>query len=165
MNNDAPVAPNDGMTIGTQVTEAQAVEGQAAEAGTVPGDTSAKAQAFIDALHVLEGSEGEVSALVDLFAEDATLANAALELAASKLQGREQISRFWADYKASLGEAGSKFHHVTTNQNVAGLFWTTESAGHDGKPVHYHGATLLEFNEAGLIQFFRGYYDTRELTI
>jgi len=35
----------------------------------------------------------------------------------------------------------------------------------DGQPVKYDGVSLLEYDEEGLILFFRGYYDTRDLTV
>ena len=118
------------------------------------------ANQFIEALHDLENSEeSEADKISMLFAENAVLANAALELSGKKVEGREAIHRFWIEYKSTLGQAHSKFYHVTTGQNAAGLFWTTEAeAG-----THYHGATLLQFDETGMISFFRGYYDTREL--
>jgi hypothetical protein len=31
--------------------------------------------------------------------------------------------------------------------------------------VHYHGATLLQFDTEGQNRVLRGYYDTRELTV
>ena len=46
---------------------------------------------------------------------------------------------------------------------AAGLFWTTTGSGADGQEIEYHGATLLQFNAAGLITSLHGYYDTREL--
>jgi ketosteroid isomerase-like protein len=100
-----------------------------------------------------------------LFNGDATLTNAALEHGGKEVNGRDNILQFWVQYKQELGNARSKFHHVTTSENAAGLFWTTEGTGPDGQPLRYHGATLLEFDEMGLIKFFRGYYDTRELKV
>ncbi len=115
---------------------------------------------FIDALHQLEQSENSDSDISLLFAEDAVLSNSATELAKKKIEGREAIRRFWIQYKSTLRGARSQFHHITTGQNSAGLFWTTQS---DDGNTHYHGATLLQFDESGMISFFRGYYDTREL--
>lgn len=118
------------------------------------------ANQFIEALHDLEnGDDGEADKISMLFAENATLVNAALELSGRKAEGRDAIHRFWIEYKSALGQARSQFHHITTDQNSAGLFWTTDAQG----STHYHGATLLQFDESGKISFFRGYYDTREL--
>jgi len=127
---------------------------------------AAKAREFIDALHTLEkGTPDDAGQLVALFAQDATLANSALDNKSREAHGQDEILRFWAQYKQTLGDVLSKFHHVTVSDDSAGLFWTTEGNDPAGKEVHYHGSTLLVFNTEGMIQFFRGYYDTRELTV
>lgn len=129
-------------------------------------DIKSHAQTFIDALHTLEqGSTGDVAALVALYADNATLTNSALDSKNAKMKGAPQITKFWTEYKETLGEVFSKFHHLTTGENAAGLFWTTQGTNPAGDEVNYHGATLLQFDEEGKIEFFRGYYDTRELTL
>ena len=129
-------------------------------------DTKSQAQTFIDALHALEqGTTDDVAALVALYAQDATLNNSALDSKGDAMEGTEQITKFWTEYKETLGEIFSKFHHVTTDDSSAGLFWTTEGKNPAGDTVHYHGSTLLQFDSDGKIEFFRGYYDTRELTV
>ena len=141
------------------------------EQSSVPQEQQEKqiqtlAENFIEALHGLEdGSDEEADQLAMLYSEDATLTNAALELGGKKIEGRDAIMRFWVEYKAELGQAHSKFHHITTSDHAAGLFWTTEGRNPQNEPIHYHGVSLLEFDEMGLIKFFRGYYDTRELTV
>lgn len=126
----------------------------------------ALAQRFIDALHTLEqGSGRDAEALAMLFSEDATLTNAALEMRQQQVKGREQILGFWVNYRGTIANARSHFHHITLSDKAAGLFWTTEGGEVNGQPVNYHGATLLEFDDTGCIRFFRGYYDTRELTV
>ena len=129
-------------------------------------DIKSQAQTFIDALHKLEqGDAGDVAAVVALYADDATLNNSALDSKNAEMKGIDQITKFWTEYKETLGDVFSKFHHVTTDENSAGLFWTTQGKNPAGDEVHYHGATLLQFNGDGKIEFFRGYYDTRELTV
>ena len=126
----------------------------------------AKAQEFIAALHTLEkGSADDANQLVDLFADDATLCNSALDNKGHRLSGKDEISRFWIEYKETLGQVMSNFHHVTVSNDAAGLFWTTSGQNPSGDEVHYHGSTLLQFDETGQINFFRGYYDTRELLV
>lgn len=129
-------------------------------------DIQSQAQTFIDALHALEqGSHADVAALVALYADDATINNSALDGKNAEMKGTDQITKFWTEYKETLGEVFSKFHHVTQSDNAAGLFWTTEGTNPAGDTVHYHGSTLLQLNDEGKIEFFRGYYDTRELTV
>ena len=129
-------------------------------------DTKSQAQTFIDALHALEqGTTDDVAALAALYAEGATINNSALDGKNAEMKGTEQITKFWTEYKETLGEIFSKFHHVTASDDAAGLFWTTEGTNPAGDTVHYHGSTLLQFDGDGKIEFFRGYYDTRELTV
>ena len=129
-------------------------------------DTQALAQTFIDALHALEkGAESEVAPLTELFADNARITNAALQLVDKEEAGRDGATHFWTEYKRTLGECFSTFHHITIDENAAGLFWTTEGRGPDGNGVKYDGVSLLEFDESGKIGFFRGYYDTRDLTV
>lgn len=126
----------------------------------------AKATEFIDALHTLEhGGADDANQLAALYADDATLSNSALDNKNREMKGADEILRFWIEYKATLGQVESKFHHITTSGDAAGLFWTTSGQNPAGDEVHYHGATLLQFNAEGMIEFFRGYYDTRELTV
>ena len=126
----------------------------------------AKAQEFIDALHALEqGSVHDVAQLAALYSAEATLRNAALDNKATQMRGTAEITRFWTEYKETLGEVFSKFHHVTVSDQAAGLFWTTTGKNPAGDEVNYHGSTLLQFGADGKIEFFRGYYDTRELVV
>ena len=126
----------------------------------------ARAKEFIDALHILEeGSDQDASALAEMYTEDATLTNSALDLKGTQVKGRDAILAFWIEYKAQLGQAHSHFHHITTSDTAAGLFWTTEGQSPAGEAINYHGVSLLQFNQEGLIEFFRGYYDTRELQV
>lgn len=126
----------------------------------------AKAKEFIDALHTLEeGSDQDAGALAEMYTEDATLTNAALDLKGTQMKGRDAILRFWVEYKAQLGQARSHFHHITTSDTAAGLFWTTDGQSPAGEKISYHGVSLLQFSDSGQIEFFRGYYDTRELQV
>ena len=125
-----------------------------------------KAQEFIDALHTLEqGSVDDANQLAALYSENATLRNSALDNKGAEVKGIDQILRFWVEYKETLGDVVSKFHHVTASEDAAGLFWTTSGKNPAGDDVNYHGSTLLQFGAEGKIEFFRGYYDTRELVI
>lgn len=126
----------------------------------------AKAKEFIDALHILEeGSDQDAHALAEMYTQDATLTNSALDLKGTQMKGRDAILEFWVEYKAQLGQARSHFHHITTSDTAAGLFWTTDGQSPSGEKINYHGVSLLQFNEQGEIEFFRGYYDTRELQV
>jgi ketosteroid isomerase-like protein len=127
--------------------------------------TQQLAHQFIDALHTLEqGDESNVDALVELYSDDARLTNSALKLAGEERNGKEGARQFWSEYRKTFGEAYSDFFQVTTNEESAGLFWTTKGTGNNGQPMEYDGVSLLVFNGEGKITLFRGYYDTRELS-
>jgi ketosteroid isomerase-like protein len=126
-------------------------------------DVPALAQQFIDALHRLErGQETDVDGLVALFGADAELINPILKLDDRQHAGQESIRQFWIAYRRAVGQASSEFYQVTTNDQAAGLFWTTKGTATDGQAMAYDGVSLLVFDDAGKIVRFRAYYDTRE---
>lgn len=128
-------------------------------------DTQQLAQQFIDALHALEdGSESDTAAIVALFSDDARLLNAALKLAGKQRSGRDGAEQFWREYRSTFERARSEFAQITTNEQAAGLFWTTKGSDNTGQPIEYDGVSLLVFDQDGKIVQFRGYYDTRELS-
>lgn len=56
---------------------------------------------------------------------DPSIVNPALEVAGDARVGRDEIRRFWANYRRALGQAQSRFAQITSNEEAAGLFWTT----------------------------------------
>ena len=129
-------------------------------------DVEQRTRAFIEALQALErGSEADAAAVAALFADDAELHNAALDLRHGAIEGRARIADFWAEYKQQLGQPRTQFHDLTAGDRSAGLFWTTDGQDPRGAPIHYDGCTLLRFDDQGKIAYFRGYYDTRRLQL
>ena len=133
-----------------------------------PATTEQTARRFIDALHALEqDGESRLETMVALFADTATITNAALKQAGHVREGRDGAERFWTDYVATFRGAATEFHQVTLGDKAVGLFWTTRggTAGGDTR-LDYDGATLLELDgsDDGRIVRFSGYYDTRALT-
>lgn len=120
------------------------------------------AQRFIEALHNLEkgADESGVPALVALFASDAKIVNSAMLLGGDTEQGQSGATEFWTEYKKTIGIGESHFHHIGASGDTAGLFWKTTMHGGGS----YDGATLLAFGEDGLIHYFQGYYDTKQLS-
>jgi hypothetical protein len=102
--------------------------------------------------------------MVELFSKDTRLVNAALTLMGDERIGHDGIRQFWSEYRSTFGTARLDFHQVTINEQAAGLFWTTKGTTNDGHPIAYDGASLLVFDQNGLIRMFRGYYDTRQFT-
>ncbi|HZB96954.1 MAG TPA: nuclear transport factor 2 family protein [Herpetosiphonaceae bacterium] len=118
---------------------------------------------FIDALHRLEaGSGSDVEDIVSLFGSEARLTNAALH--GKELTGQDGAREFWSEYRRTFGQARSEFSHVIVDEHASALFWRTEGTGQDDRRLAYDGVSLLEWSDDGKITFFRGYYDTGELS-
>jgi ketosteroid isomerase-like protein len=118
---------------------------------------------FIDALHRLEaGSAADIEGIVSLFESEARLTNAALN--GKELTGQEGARQFWSEYRRTFGRAHSEFSHVIVDEHASALFWRTEGTGQDDRRLAYDGVSLLEWSDDGKISFFRGYYDTSELS-
>lgn len=127
-------------------------------------DTQQLAEQFIKALHTLEdGSENDTGALVEMHSDNTRILNAALKLAGRERNGREGAEQFWREYRSTFGKARSEFFQITSNDESAGLFWTTKGTDNEGNPIEYDGVSLLVFDDQGKITLFRGYYDTREI--
>lgn len=119
--------------------------------------SNALAQQFQDTLLRLE-KEGEhaLSSMVDLFADQARLSNAALRRRGHEHHGKAEIEEFWRRYLELLGSGRTTFHHTTTSEHAAGLFWRT--ALPEGGEA-YDGVTLLDFDPQGKVSSMEGYYD------
>jgi hypothetical protein len=85
--------------------------------------------------------------------------------AAKKFRAATTFLQFWVQYKQELGNARSKFHHVTTSQSRRDFSGQPKARAPMGQPLRYHGATLLEFDEMGLIKFFPRLLRHRELKV
>jgi|ADGO01.1.fsa_nt_gi hypothetical protein len=126
--------------------------------------TAEFAQRFIVALDTLErrGQSG-VGQMVNLFSPMARLVNPMLRHVGRELTGEVGAWEFWSEYRATFREVHSHFHEVTTADRAAGLFWTTRGVDLNGTPIEYDGASLLVYEDDGLIIYFRGYFDSRDL--
>lgn len=126
--------------------------------------THAIAQRFIKELHRLEdGDESAIESLAMMFVDNAKLSNPMLEHEGRERVGREEVAAFWRQYRKSFQEIHSDFLEVTVNPLAAGLFWRSRGTDMNGEPVDYNGVSLLMLNEAGHIQRFQGYFDSRQL--
>jgi hypothetical protein len=120
---------------------------------------------FTEALHAVDaGEQGAVERMLELYSPEARLTNAALKLVGEERRGHDGVRQFWEEYQHTFREARTEFFDVTASERSAGLFWTTRGVDATGQQFEYDGVSLLVFDEAGLIERFRGYYDTRELS-
>ncbi len=126
--------------------------------------TQAIAQRFIRELHRLEsGDESAIESIAQMFAENGRLSNPMLEHEGKERCGRDDVAAFWRQYRQSFREIRSDFLEVTVNPLAAGLFWRSRGTDAMGEPVDYNGVSLLMLNEAGHIQRFQGYFDSRQM--
>lgn len=124
------------------------------------------AQQFIAELHAIEeGDANGIERIVEMFADDARLSNPIIERDGNERSGREQIADFWRNYCTSFKEIHSDFFEVTASDHSAGLFWRSTGTDANGQPLTYEGVSLLTLDDAGKIQEFKGFFDSRQVTI
>lgn len=112
-------------------------------------------ETFMQTLQQTEQS-GDATQLVELFADNAELANLALE---EPLRGRDGAQQFWQSYLHQFAHIRSTFTHSFEAEGKAVLEWEAEGALRDGKPIRYRGVTLLDF-DGERVRRFRSYYDS-----
>ena len=134
---------------------------------TTETDTRELAENFAAALHALQnGDDGALERICALFEADALITNAALDLSGQAMSGPQGVHDFWGDYRGLFSEVRTEFHQITASDEAAGLFWTSKGkAATSGEPFEYQGASLLVFDGDQKISAFRGYFDTRALTL
>lgn len=117
------------------------------------------AQTFMIALQKLEDTR-DVAPLVELFADDCTVSNLAMQEPATGLEGAVQ---FWRQYLHVFQHIRSEFsHRVETDQAIV-LEWKSKGQLNDGQPVEYAGVSVIEKAD-GKVQRFRTYYDSAAFT-
>lgn len=112
--------------------------------------TGELAQRFVVALDSLERHGGEAALLemVQLFSPMARLTSSR---STSELTGERGARRYWVQYRASFPSAHTDIYEITTNDRCAAIFWQTHATNRDGREADYEGATLLAFEDDGLI--------------
>jgi hypothetical protein len=111
--------------------------------------TGELAQRFVVALDSLE-RHGDV-ALQEMIQLFSPMARITSSRSASELTGERGARRYWNKYRSTFASAHTEVYEVTTNDRCAALFWRTHTTNGDGHPVDYDGATLLAFEDDGLI--------------
>jgi SnoaL-like protein len=112
--------------------------------------TGELAQRFVVALDSLErhGGDAALQEMVQLFSPMARLTSSRGK---SELSGERGARRYWVKYRASFPSAHTDIYEVTTNDRCAAIFWRTHATRRDGQEADYDGATLLAFEDDGLI--------------
>jgi ketosteroid isomerase-like protein len=133
--------------------------------GTLGADTPAEsvlesstARQFVTALRTLE-ERGELEDMVALGTDSTRWWSVGPDDGST---GPDGARRFWERYRRAFDEIRSEFSTVTETPTRVVLEWTSHGSHHNGSPVRYAGATVLEFDPASeeTLAAVRLYYDT-----
>jgi len=111
---------------------------------------------FIDALQRLE-REGDVEALVELYAADGVAGNV---LRIDAFHGADGAREFWSAYRGQFGEIASTFVNVIEGDTAA-LEWSSTGTI-NGRSVEYRGVTVVEAAD-GEVRRTCAYFDPTAL--
>lgn len=117
------------------------------------------ARRFVDALREIE-EHGEVEDMAGLGTEHTRWWSTGVD---RDNHGPDGARRFWEAYRRSFGEITSEFTTVTEGSDRVVLEWTGHGRHHNGRPVRYAGATVLELSgstEDRQLDGVRLYFDT-----
>ena len=127
------------------------------EAGT-PAESvleSPTAQRFVTALRTLE-QDGDLDDMVALSTNATRWWSVGPDGGST---GPDGARTFWERYRRAFAEIASEFSTVTETSGRVLLEWTSHGSHHNGGPVRYAGATVLELDGEDLAAV-RLYYDT-----
>lgn len=117
-------------------------------------DGSEMAQTFMNALKQVE-REREVSPLVELFGDDATLER----MTHKTYEGKGDAEAFWTEYLEPFEEVSTEFFNVTEDDETVVLEWQSKGTLKGGKDLSYRGVSSFDVSD-GKVKSFRTYYDS-----
>jgi ketosteroid isomerase-like protein len=120
---------------------------------------TSSAQTFITALQKVEETR-DVTPLTELFANDCSVSNLAMQEPAT---GREGAEQFWRQYLHVFQKIHSEFSYWVETDRAIVLEWNSRGRLNDGQPVQYAGVSVIEKAD-GKVQRFRTYYDSAAFT-
>jgi hypothetical protein len=133
----------------------------ALEAGTFAESVLEKptARAFVTALRALE-EDGDLEDMVAMGTDTTRWWSVGSDGEATGPDGARQ---FWTKYRRAFAEIASEFTTVTETPARVLLEWNSHGRHHNGAPVSYAGATVLEFGDPSDEETLTGvrlYFDT-----
>ena len=133
----------------------------ALEAGTFAESVLEKptARQFVTALRTLE-EDGDLDDMVAMGTDTTRWWSVGSDGEATGPDGARQ---FWTKYRRAFAEIVSEFTTVTETPARVLLEWNSHGRHHNGAPVSYAGATVLEFGDPSDAQTLTGvrlYFDT-----
>lgn len=120
-----------------------------------PEDISRAIKAYFAATRAMDGE-----AWVATFAPDAVSYD---PVGAPPTVGHEALRQFFAAICAAFDQVGLTEDHVFIAGNGAAVKWTGSGKGKNGRNVRFEGIDIFDFNEAGLIQTVRAYWNPTEV--
>jgi ketosteroid isomerase-like protein len=133
----------------------------ALEAGTFAESVleSPTARRFVTALRTLE-EDGDLDEMVAVGTDSTRWWSVGSDGEATGPDGAQQ---FWTKYRRAFAEIASEFTTVTETPTRVLLEWNSHGRHHNGSPVSYAGATVLEFGDSADEETLTGvrlYFDT-----
>ncbi|MCD2186943.1 nuclear transport factor 2 family protein [Actinomycetospora soli] len=116
---------------------------------------SATARRFVDALRAVE-QDGDAEEMAGLAGEDTRWTSSG---AAHSSTGPDGARQFWDAYRRAYADITSHFTTVTETGDRAVLEWVSTGHHHDGQPVRYVGATMIDL-DGDTVREVRLYFDT-----
>ena len=102
----------------------------------------------------------DVEAWVATFAPDAKSYD---PVDAPPTVGHDGLRQFYAAIAGAFEKVGLTEDHVFIAGNSAAVKWTGRGRGKNGRDVKFEGIDIFEFNEEGLIQTVRAYWNPAEV--
>ena len=118
-------------------------------------DVSRTIKAYFAALRAMD-----VEAWVATFAPDATSYD---PVGAPPHVGHEALRQFLSAIMAAFDKVGLTEDQVFIAGNGAAVKWTGSGKGKNGRAVRFEGIDVFDFNEEGLIQTVRAYWNPAEV--
>jgi SnoaL-like protein len=133
----------------------------ALEAGTFAESVleSPTARRFVTALRTLE-ADGDLDEMVAVGTDSTRWWSVGSDGEATGADGARQ---FWTKYRRAFAEIASEFTIVTETPHRVLLEWNSHGRHHNGSPVRYAGATVLDLDgssDGDTLSGVRLYFDT-----
>jgi len=114
---------------------------------------------FLEALRTLE-QDGDVEPIAATFGSSCEIGT---PLRREKLYGPKSARQFWLDYRGAFQRIDSTIHNIVMGDYGAAIEWTAEAVAVTGKPLHFHGITVIDV-DGGKISRMRAYFEAEAVS-
>lgn len=104
----------------------------------------------------------DVEAWIATFAPDATSYD---PVGAPPTAGHEALRQYFNAIAGAFKKINFSEDHIFIAGDGAAVKWTGTGTGKNGRDVRFEGIDIFEFNQAGLIQTIRAYWNPAEVMI